>query len=467
MSQQPFLFFSDSIAGATGLARIHRDLATRAYRDLSDIYRIGSLGIGGPIASSSDFPFFNCSSMRMQGTMPLDLPAVWENFAGRYGDSRQEDSAEDLQERRGQVRKGILASIINLSWAQWLSQPYMLPPGHNLRDFLLQRPPSVSREHWDQISIPSSPSFSPALLARLAQTPFQRWLYCPIDGHLPDGTLGHQLAPVLQGFDKICAYTRYGSEVIERTLEKWAGQSAVQTVGSVPNLPHGLDSAIFYPRDRSLARQTFFSRVSNGVSALPLKDDQVLACMVGTNSSRKCWNTFFEMAAELLKRGVNIFLWGHTDLLQPSSAAPAVHWNLPSLAKQFGMQQRVCLTTDKLTDDDLALAYSACDVMIAVSSEGFGYAPFEALACGLPVVGTSYAGSAEFTPPTMRVDPIAFSSEQPFSIQRPIYNLSDVADRVQGILGLGYSHAQSLLDSKYEWDNCWKDWEKWLRVGVQ
>jgi glycosyltransferase involved in cell wall biosynthesis len=467
VTQIPFLSFSDSIAGATGLARIHRDIITRAHRDLSDIYRVGSLGIGGPIASSSDFPFFNCSSMRMQGTVPLDLGAVWANFAGRYGDSKQEDSAEDLQERGGQVRKGILVSCINISWAQWLAQPYLLPLDHPLRNFLLQRPPSVSNEHWLAISTPSSPSFSPALLSRLNSAPFQRWLYCPVDGHLPDGTLGHQLAPVLAGFDRVLAYTRYGAEVIEKTLEKWGGQPAVSTIGSIPNLPHGLDTAVWFPRDRSLARQTFFSRVSNGQSALPLKDDQILACMCGTNSSRKTWGEFFQTGAELLRRGVNIFLWGHTDLLQPQPAAPAVYWNLPALAKQFGLEGRIALTTDKLTDDQLAWAYSAADVMIATSSEGWGYPPMEALGCGLSVVGTTYAGSAEFTSKQLQVEPISYSLESPFLIQRCLHDPRVIADKVVEVINFPYDRTRSLLDSKYEWENCWPRWMKWLKEGVE
>jgi glycosyltransferase involved in cell wall biosynthesis len=442
MTAIPLLIMADSIAGSSGLARIARDLAIRIYSDLSDTFRVGSFGIGGPIASSSKFPFFNCSVMRLQGTVPMELPAIWKDFAGD--------------------EKGIVLLIQNASWVQFMAQPHLLQPLHPLREFLLPRPQSVSREHWESISNPGSPSFSPALLARLSNSPFQRWLYCPIDGHLPDGTLGHQLAPILAGFDRLLAYNRYGAEVIEKTLEKWGGQSVVSVVNSVPNLPHGFDRTVWFPRDRAQARQTFFSRISNGQSALPLKDDQVLVCMCGTNSSRKTWGDAFQATAELLRRGANVFLWGHTDALQPSSTNPAVHWNLLAMVRQFGLDGRVCLTTDRLADDTLAWAYSACDVMIATSSEGFGYSPFEALACGLPVVGTTYAGSAEFTPPAMRISPVAFSSESPYLIQRPIYDVGVVVDKVEEILSHKFSHARSLLDPRYEWENCWPEWKSWL-----
>lgn len=467
MSQIPLLFLADAITSSTGLARVCRDLATRVHADMQDTFRVGTLGVGGPISTSSKFPFPNYSILRLQQMLPMDLPDVYRDHAGFYGDDKQADSTEDLEQRKGQLRKGTLAIIWNLSWCVGLSQPHLLPPGHPLREFLLPRPESVTPDHWQAISNPQSPSFSPLLLSRLAAStaPFRRLLYCPVDGHLPDGTLGHQLAPILQGFDSLLAYTRYGSDVIERTLEKWSGQPAVSTIGSIPHLPHGLDRAVFHPRPRDLARQSFFSRVSNGQSQLPLLPDQILLAMVATNSSRKLWQEFFQTAAVLLSRGVNVFLWGHTDALQPSPAVPAVHWNLPALAKQFGLEKRICITTARLTDDDLAWAYSAADCMIATSSEGMGFSPMEGLGCGLPVVSTTYAGSAEFTIKPLQVAPVSFTLESPYLIQRPLHDPSQIADKV--LLALDCSdRSKSLLDPAYEWDNLWPRWREWLLKGV-
>ena len=412
MPSIPLLVMADSIAGSSGLGRIARDLAVRIHSNLSDTFRVGSFGIGGPIASSSKFPFFNCSVMRLQQMIPLDLPAVWDDFAGK--------------------EKGVLCVIQNASWVQYLAQPELLPSNHPLRDFLLQQP-------------------------------FKKWLYCPIDGHLPDGTLGQQLAPILQGFDRVLGYTCYGSEVMEKTLFKWCGQSEVSTINSIPNLPHGLDSKVFYPRDRVLARQTFFSRISNGASGLPLLDNQVLLCMVATNSSRKTWSEAFQTCAELLWRGVNVFFWGHTDTL----TAPPGYWNLPALAKQFGMDQRTTISTDRLSDDTMAWAYSAMDAMLATSSEGWGLPAMESLGCGLPVVGTTYAGSAEFTPPELQVKPVSYSLESPYLIQRPLHHPAACAGRVLQAINSSPDRTRSLLDPKYEWDNCWPEWAAWLQAGLK
>jgi glycosyltransferase involved in cell wall biosynthesis len=273
--------------------------------------------------------------------------------------------------------------------------------------------------------------------------------------------LGHQLAPILGGFDRLLAYNRYGAEVMEKTLEKWCGKSAVSTVNSIPDLPHGFDEIVWHPRDRETARETFFNRVSGGLSKLPLNDDQILVAFNGTNTSRKDWGLAFQTAAELIQRGMNVFLWGHTDVL----TVPLGHWPLLSMVKQFNLDGRVALTTDRLSDEDLAWSYSAADVMLATSSEGFGYVPFQALACGLTTVGTSYAGSSEFTPKGLQAHPSSYSLENPFLIQRPTYNVSEVADKV--IDALKVERTGSLLDPKYEWETLWPRWKEWIQKGVQ
>jgi glycosyltransferase involved in cell wall biosynthesis len=369
----------------------------------------------------------------------MDLPDVYRDFAGYYGDSKQADSEEDLHVRRGQLRKGILLPIWNLSWCQWLAQPQLLPEGLSLRQFLLS-------------------------------SPFQRWLSPPIDGHLPDRTLGHQFVPILTAFDRLVAHSRYGAEVMERTLEKWAGQSAVQTVNSIPHLPMGLDRAVFYPRDRALARQTFFSRVSNGQSSLPLRDDQILAVCINTNTSRKDYGLAFSTCAELLRRGVNIFLWIHTDCL----TAPPGHWNLPALAKQFGMttvdgkQTRICITTERLTDDDLAWATSAADIGLHIGSgEGYGYFGPQSVACGLPVVHGNYAAGAEFVPKCSLVEPLGYWLEAPFIIQRPIFDPSAWADKVEWLLKPENKKEATTLPQPLYWEELWPRYRSWLLDGVQ
>ncbi len=462
----PLLLFSDSPAGSTGLGRITRDLALRIHADPATRarFRLGVYGIGGPITSSTKFPFFNCSVRQLDQMIPTDLELVYRDFAGVYGDGLQPDSADDLAQRHGQLRKGITLNILNASWAMWLARPDLLPANYPLREFLLTRP-------------------------------FRRWLYCPVDGHCADGTLGHQLAPVLAGMDRLLGYTGYGSRVMERTLERWSevsqpprlvvpegaitpeeldkiasqpgkitysGETAppVYQPPSIPHLPHGLDTQVFYPRPRAEARAQFFARVSGGQSQLPLLDDQIVLAAVATNSLRKNWGLAFATCAELLQRGHQIFLWAHTNTQQG-------HWNLRALARQFGMERRVYLTTDKLSDETMAWAYSAADCGLHIGDgEGFGYFGPEAVACGLPVVHGNYAGGVEFVPWEGLVPPIGFTQEGTFFILRPTFSPAMWAQAVEGLLRARKDGWQPELPQPLAWDEIWPRWREWLLQSV-
>lgn len=460
-SVTPLLVLSDAITSRTGLARIARELACRIHADpaLSSRFRVGAYGVGGDISTSSRFPFFNASIHNLDNMIPLEIGQVWTDFAGTYGDGRQEDSEQDLTTRRGQTRQGICLTIMNCSWVGWLAKPELLPDSGavgEVRDFLLQRPPELSLSDWAALP--------PTLRARHARRPFARWLYCPVDGHCADGTLGWQMGPILAGFDRVLAYTDYGARVIERTLEKWQDANAVK---SVPSLPHGTDVSVFFPRDRALARQTLISRLSNGSRSLPLLPDQLLLLFCGTNTPRKDWGLAFEVCEDLLRRGRNIFLWGHTDTLRG-------HWDLPALARQFGMlgggpakkDNRVMLTTDRLSDDDMAWGYAAADCYLSVGNgEGWGWGCSEALACGLPVVSPAYAGGADFCPRELQVEPVGFFQEGKYCIRRGAYNPEDWAAKVEQALAQPRTD-QSLLPPDLEWDQCWPRWREWLLQGV-
>ena len=480
---RPLLILSDAITGKSGLARIARDLATNIHQHLPHYFRVGALGVGGTIATSSQFPFYNASIRDLNQMVPGDLPEVWADFAGRVGDGRQPDSPNDLLQRRGQLRHGVLFAIWNASWCRWLADPTTLPAGHPVRDFLLQPPPGMSHRDWSALA-----QSSPAVYAQLARRPFEKWLYCPVDGHCADGTLGWQIAPVLRGFDRVLAYTNYGAEVIERTLTKWpamteedsrtavsgrwSGKAVEQKVDEtgavnsihaaprdpifpIPHLPHGIDRTVFYPRDRATARQTLVSRLSNGAKSVPLLDDQFLIIVSATNTPRKDWALAFQTAAELRLRGRNAVLWGHTDHIQ-------AHWNLPALARQFGMEKSVMLTSDRLTDGDLAEGFSAGDAGLHIGAgEGFGYFGPEAVATGLPVVHGNYAGGVEFVPGIGLVGPVGFTTESPYLIQRPVFSAGDWADAVDRVTS-AMPGVATALPQPLTWDEIWPGWEKWL-----
>lgn len=424
MIQQPLLLLSDAISGHSGLARIARDLAIRIHADMPQ-YRVGTLGVGGNISTSSRFPFPNYSIQQLDRMIPLDLPQVWEDFAGIVGDGRQEDGPGSIP---GAVRKGTLFTIWNASWTLWLSKPDILPQGHPIRAFLETKP-------------------------------FKKWIYCPVDGHCPDGTLGFQGADALVGFDRVLAYTKYGADVIEKTMLHWGGVEM-----DIPHLPHGLDVSVFRPRDRRLARQTMVSRLTNGAKSGLIADNQVVLGVVATNSFRKDWGLAFETCAELLRRGHDVLLWGHTDALQPR-VGTALYWDIPALIRQFGMEQRVLISAHHFSDDDMAWGLSACDAAMAVGSgEGWGFPIAEALACGVSIIHGDYAGGAEFTPQRLRVEPLGYRLEPGWSIRRPTHGANHWADTVEfSLTDQGKELAK--LPDYINWKNAWPEWKTWLSEG--
>ena len=429
----PLAILSDSAAGQTGLGRVSRELALRIHAELSDVFRVAVFGIGGNY--SSRLPFPNYPIRNLQAMVPLDLPELWADFAGK--------------------EKGILFSILNISWCGWLAQPERLPPGLPLRDFLgsgSAKPDAIPFDKWAQLS----PNMQ-KILGKQDSAPFKKWLYCPVDGDV-DGTLGKECEPILKGFDRVLSYTRYGSKVIADTMGV--------PIETIPDLPHGCDTSVFYPRDRKLARDTFVSRLSNGASTMPIRDDVVLLGAVATNTFRKDWGLAFETCKALLDRGKNVFLWAHTNSLGADGNANT-HWNIMALAQQFGMGQRVILTTDKLSDDDMAWCLSALDVNLGLGSgEGWGMGNSDSLAVGVPVVHGNYAGSTDFIPKEFLVDSPAHRLEGKWMIRRPSFRASEWADKVEFCL-TPEAKALAVLPEYIDWTNAWPAWKSWLLDGIQ
>jgi glycosyltransferase involved in cell wall biosynthesis len=69
---------------------------------------------------------------------------------------------------------------------------------------------------------------------------------------------------------------------------------------------------------------------------------------------------------------------------------------LKSLVKKFGLEKRVELVTDPLTEERLIEYYSASDFFILPSLwEPFGIVLIESMACGCPVIATNVGGIPE------------------------------------------------------------------------
>ena len=127
------------------------------------------------------------------------------------------------------------------------------------------------------------------------------------------------------------------------------------------------------------------------------------------------------------------------------------------------MVGRVMFSNHHLSDEDMAWAYSACDVTLGIGSGGgFEYPLMESLACGVPAIHGNYAGGAELMPKEFLVEPAAFRGDGLYGILRPVYRAYDWADKV-----MAAKKEDAVLPAYIDWNNAFPAWEKWLKEGVE
>lgn len=384
----PLLVLSDAPSVSSGLARISRELCQHISADpaLTSRLRLATAGIGGP--ASLAFPWQQYTLTQLgPGMTPGELPAIWQDFS--------------------QGQRGVVMAIWNPSWLTWLAEE----PFRSLNC------------DW--------------------------WLYAPVDGNTPGGTLPALDTAILFQFDRVLAYTSYGARVIDKSAD-WHD-------GTTLHLPHGLNRKVWHPRPRNAARASFRARLTGDVTAVGIQPDTMLLATVATNSARKDWALAFQTLRALLDAGHSPVLWAHTD-------SPQGCWDIPALAADLGVLDRLILSSGVLPDDTLAWLYSAADCTLAIGSgEGYGFSAAESLACGVPVVHGVYAGGFEFIPLHFCVQPSAFRVEPNSGLLRPVFDPSGWRRAVEAAIEF---RADAVLPERYYWDQCWPDWRRWLLTGL-
>ncbi|MBX7209478.1 MAG: glycosyltransferase family 4 protein [Verrucomicrobiaceae bacterium] len=207
----------------------------------------------------------------------------------------------------------------------------------------------------------------------------------PVIGYMPvDGTnMSRDITPKLDGLSAAVWYTGFGRE--QARLAGFRGRDHV--------VPHGIDTTIFRPVDRALARET-----------LGLPADSFIVGNVNRNQPRKRLDVTIRYFAEWIarRRVRDAFLLLHC-------ARQDTGWDLAALAAHHGVADRVIFTGgEKMRDATdkgfMPLVYSALDVQVSTTlGEGWGLTTMEGMACGVPQIVPDWAALGEWSVSAIRI----------------------------------------------------------------
>lgn len=269
---------------------------------------------------------------------------------------------------------------------------------------------------------------------------FERWAYIMADASGPDGRfLPQAQAHVISQYQRVLIASQWG----------------LQLASGPPHpdldwMPHPINRNVFKPVSRMYGRSAW------GVS----DQDPIIGCVM-TNQARKHWPTVFETIAVLSQMTYSKpRLWMHTDLLFH-------YWDLQALAVEYGIGGQIICENRPLSDAELAMRYSACDVTLVVSGgEGFCYPVAESLSCGVPVVTGGYGAQAELT--NWTVAPVASYIDTIHNVRRAIYSANDIADTLLQLLLKRPLIAECEgLVSHLNMARLGILWKRWLKQGLK
>ena len=173
------------------------------------------------------------------------------------------------------------------------------------------------------------------------------------------------------------------------------GQAAARDAGLSPVLyvPHGIDTSFWAPGNKMAAR---------GLLGLPA--GAFVAGINGMNLGvipRKAFYEQFRAFAEFRKRlSPGALLLVHSDPEAHRYEGDNRGVNLRRLAKVCGVEDAVTFGAHtNMTEIQMRAWYRSLDVLLNASyGEGFGVPVIEALACGVPVIGTDCSAMPEKIP---------------------------------------------------------------------
>jgi len=158
-------------------------------------------------------------------------------------------------------------------------------------------------------------------------------------------------------------------------------------------VPHGVDTKIFKPLDKTGLREKY---------GLP-KDKYIIGMVAANkgNPPRKAFYSQFQAFSEFKKRHDDAFLYLHTTRGEHGEYEGI---NIPAYMAFLGLKENVdfkiaeqyTLVSGNFGDENMAELYNCMDVHMLVSmGEGFGIPILEAQSCGTPVIVGDWTAMSE------------------------------------------------------------------------
>ena len=268
-------------------------------------------------------------------------------------------------------------------------------------------------------------------------------VYAPVEAR----PLVPELITPLSGVAHIATYTEYGKRAIEET-----GVS-LPPVGVIP---HGIDTRLFYPIEGRRDPDAFIVLNAN------------------RNMPRKCIDvTVAAFALFAAGKPPSVRLWLHMGVEDRG-------WNVVLLARRYGIEDRLMLTTAELThpratDEELNLLYNSCDAGVnTASGEAWGLVSFEHAATRAAQIVPDHTAQSELWRDAAELVPPVYTDVNT-SILTGAYHLDpkDVAGALERLYA-DPAHRARLADAafanatrpEYSWDSVAETWRRILAEVV-
>lgn len=230
--------------------------------------------------------------------------------------------------------------------------------------------------------------------------------YCPVES----GPLDPEVLLSFDGISACVAFTTFAATELNRAIDAARRLHATVDIPEIQIIPHGVDTQTFLPldaRDASLRGREWAKR--HLFEARPDLWNAFVVLNANRNQPRKRMDITLLAFALFAQRKRDVALLFHTE---PESRG----WNVPALARQLGIAERVVLTmasadAHSASDFHLNLVYNSADVGLnTATAEGWGLVSMEHAATGAAQVmprhtalAEIWAGAAELVESTVAV----------------------------------------------------------------